>query len=284
MHQSTILIAGCGDVGSKLGQLLLQQGHKVIGLRRNINQLPSGIQGISTDLTQFPSLSSGLKDIQACDILVYSAAASQHNESGYQAAYVDGFKNVLDALPVKPKHIFFTSSTSVYHQKDHEWVDETSPCEPASFSGKIMREAEQQVLSCGIPASVVRFSGIYGPGRDRLIQRVKGGDAAPAEPQQFSNRIHRDDCAGVLEHLVSKALANKPVDNCYLATDDTPVPLHEITHWLAQEMGVEIKTETFSRRTGSKRCRNQRLKESGYQFKYPTYKEGYSELLVGIDD
>ncbi|MGH1462559.1 MAG: SDR family oxidoreductase [Neptuniibacter sp.] len=279
MHQSTILIAGCGDVGSKLGTLLLQQGHKVIGLRRNINQLPPGIQGISTDLTQFDALSSALKEIQTCDILVYATAASQHNEDGYQAAYVDGVTNVLNALPVKPKHLFFTSSTSVYHQNDHEWVDEKSPCNPQSFSGKIMLQAEKQIFSSDIPASVVRFSGIYGPGRTRLIQRVKGGDGAPAEPLQYSNRIHRDDCAGVLNHLIDKVLSHEPVENCYLATDDDPVSLHEITYWLAKEMGVEILTETFSRRTGSKRCSNRQLKESGYQMKYPCYQEGYSELL-----
>lgn len=279
MHQSTILIAGCGDVGSALGQRLLKNGHNVVGLRRNINQLPVGIQGISSDLSQIDRLQVDLQNLNGCDILVYSVAANQHNESGYREAYVNGFNNLLRALPVKPKHIFFTSSTSVYHQNDHQWVNELSPCEPTGFSGKIMLEAEQQVLSLGIPATVVRFSGIYGPGRDRLIQRVKGGDAAPAEPQQFSNRIHRDDCAGVLKHLIDRVLSDNPVDNYYLATDDTPVTLHEITHWLAQETNTEIKTETFSRRTGSKRCCNQKIRNSGYQFLYPGYMEGYSEML-----
>lgn len=60
MHQSTILIAGCGDVGCALGQMLLEHGHNVVGLRRNINQLPPGIQGISADLAQLDSLKTRL--------------------------------------------------------------------------------------------------------------------------------------------------------------------------------------------------------------------------------
>ena len=234
MQQATILIVGCGDVGSTLGQMLLNQGHKVFGLRRNINQLPQGIQGISADLTNLESLKAALADLNECHILVYSAAASSHDEAGYEAAYVTGVQNILQALPSKPKHLFFTSSSGVYHQNNSEWVDETSPCEPKSFSGKLMLKGEQQVLSADIPATVVRFSGIYGPGRGYLISRVKGGDIAPAEPLHFSNRIHRDDCAGVLNFLISKVLNDEAIDSCYLASDSDPVTMHEITTWLAR--------------------------------------------------
>lgn len=279
MHQSTILIAGCGDVGSALGQRLLEHGHNVVGLRRNINQLPPGIQGISADLAQLDSLKTSLSGQNNLDILVYSVAASQHDEAGYQAAYVDGFRNLLDALLVKPKHIFFTSSTSVYHQNDSSWVDEDSPCEPVSFSGRIMLEAEQQVLSSSVPATVVRYTGIYGPGRNHLINRVRRGDAAPKAPDQFSNRIHRDDCAGVLEHLVEKVLAGETVEQIYLATDDTPVTMFEVTHWLAEKLGTSVTSETQSRRAGSKRCSNKRIRDSGYTFLYPSYVAGYSEII-----
>lgn len=279
MQEHSILIAGCGDVGSTLGQLLLQDGHKVIGLRRNINQLPQGIQGISGDLGQFAQLKSELSHLEECSILVYSAAASSHDEAGYTRAYVEGFRNVLDAMPNKPQHIFFTSSTGVYHQNDDDWVDEQSPCKPGRFSGQIMLAAEQQVLECGIPASIVRFSGIYGPGRNHLLNRVKEGNVAPAEPVQFSNRIHRDDCAGVLHHLISRVLKNEPVETCYLASDDKPATMHEVTHWLSEQLRPEKKTETLTRFAGSKRCSNQRLKDCGYRFKYPDYKSGYSSLI-----
>lgn len=277
--QHTTLIAGCGDVGTTLGLQLQQQGHKVFGLRRNINQLPQGIQGISADLTQLAGLKSKLAELHSCDFLLFCCAANQHTEAGYRAAYLEGFSNLLQALPIRPKHIFFTSSTAVYHQNDHDWVDEESPCNPTGFNGKIMLEAEQQVQNLDTPATVVRFSGIYGPGRNHLLHRVQRGDTAPAEPPLFSNRIHRDDCAGVLLHLINRLIQGKVVDNCYLASDDQPSTLHEVTHWLAAEMNTPLRSETLSRRTGSKRCNNSRLKTSGYQFIYPNYRDGYLKLL-----
>ncbi|WP_415899784.1 SDR family oxidoreductase [Neptuniibacter sp. QD48_11] len=279
MQQATILIVGCGDVGSTLGQMLLNQGHKVFGLRRNINQLPQGIQGISADLTNLESLKAALADLDECHILVYSAAASSHDEAGYEAAYVTGVQNTLKALSPKPQHLFFTSSTGVYHQNNSDWVDENSPCEPKSFSGKIMLKGEQQVLSSEIPGTVVRFSGIYGPDRGYLISRVRGGDIAPAEPLHFSNRIHRDDCAGVLNFLIAKVLNGEAIDPCYLASDSNPVTMHEITTWIAKETKSQITSETVSRRAGSKRCSNKRIIEAGYRFKYPSYVDGYSELI-----
>jgi len=277
--QRTVFIAGCGDVGSALGLLLLDQDHKVIGLRRNINQLPQGIQGISADLSQIDQLKSTLAGISSCDTLVYCAAATNHTEQGYTEAYINGLKNVLTALPSPPKHIFFTSSTGVYHQSDHDWVDEESECKPSRFSGQIILQAENIIQQGAIPSTVVRFSGIYGPGRNHLINKVKQGDVAANEPLKYTNRIHRDDCAGALAHLITLQFNGKQPENCYLASDDTPASMYDVTHWLAGQLNTKPTTETISRITGSKRCNNQRLKDSGYSFKYPSYQEGYKELL-----
>ena len=278
-QQRTIFIAGCGDVGSTLAQLLLQKGHRVIGLRRNINQLPQGIQGISADLTQIDVLKPALQSIAQCDILVYSAAASNHTEQGYTEAYINGLQNVLNALPCQPKHIFFTSSTGVYHQADHSWVDENSECLPTRFSGQIMFKAEQIVQQGIIPGTVVRFSGIYGPGRSHLINKVKNGEVATEAPTQYTNRIHRDDCAGSIEHLITKQLSGEHIENCYLASDDQPTPLYAVTLWISEQLNIPTHSKSVSRITGSKRCNNQRLKDSGYVFKYPSYKEGYRKQL-----
>jgi nucleoside-diphosphate-sugar epimerase len=276
MHKQQILIAGCGDVGSTLGLALVAAGHNVLGLRRTINQLPAGIHGIAGDLAQPASLAGQLP---ACDILVYCAAASSHDEAGYRAAYVDGLANVLAALPVQPHLLLFTSSSAVYQQADHSWVDESSPTEPERFSGRIMLQAEQRALNSGIPATVVRFSGIYGPGRNHLINQVRSGLGAAATPAHYSNRIHRDDCAGVLKHLIDRHLLGKPLEPVYLASDDAPAALHEVTQWLADELGLQIRATRPTRRGGSKRCRNTRLKACGYRFIYPDFRSGYRALL-----
>ncbi|MBN3562044.1 SDR family oxidoreductase [Aliamphritea spongicola] len=274
-----VLIAGCGDIGIHLALRLSRQGHKVYGLRRNINQLPEAIHGISADLGDLSQLSQ-LRSLPAIDMLVYCVAASQRDEAGYRQAYVQGLANLQEVLAEQPvKRILFVSSSAVYHQNDDSWVDETSPTAPPRFNGQVMLEAEQQVLNHSIPGTVVRFSGIYGPGRSHLLSQVYQGKGYSAEPAQFSNRIHRDDCSGVLAHLINLELQGEPLEDIYLASDDYPSGLHEVSHWLAKEMGVEITEEAAPRSGGSKKCTNRRLHASGYRFEYPDFRAGYKDLI-----
>ena len=278
LNRDQILIAGCGDIGSQLGLNLVAQGYTVFGLRRNINQLPPGIQGISADLSQPDTL---INLPQQIDTLFYAVAAGARDEAIYRKAYPEGLKALLNALQqqgIKLRQLFFVSSTAVYHQAQHEWVDESSTTQPDNFSGQIMLEAEQIALNSGVPATIVRFSGIYGPGRNYMLGQVNRGIGYPAEPIRYSNRIHRDDCVGVLEHL-HQLSRQQTLASIYLASDDEPVALHEVSDWLAEQLGVEI-TDTSARRTiGSKRCSNKRLKEAGYLFKYPSFRLGYPPLI-----
>lgn len=275
MRKPHILIAGCGDVGTALGLLLIDQGCEVYGLRRTINQLPDSIHAIKGDLTDKSSLSA-LSALPSIDHLVYSAAGGGRGAAAYQSTYIDGFANVIQSLAHAPKHTFFTSSTSVYGQSDGQWVDETSPTEPNSETGKIMVAAEQQVLAQG-NSTVVRFSGIYGPGRDHLIRTVQEGIIAPPAPVHYSNRIHRDDCAGVLAHLIGLVEQGQAIEPIYLASDDAPTPIHEVMKWLAEQRGIEITGYKEIRRGGSKRCRNEKLKRLFYQLKAPSFVDGYIE-------
>lgn len=281
LNRDQILIAGCGDIGSQLGLNLVKHKHQVFGLRRNINQLPPGIQGIAADLSQPDTL---INLPQQIDTLFYAVAAGARDESVYRKAYPEGLKNLLNALQqqgIKLRQLFFVSSTAVYHQELHEWVDESSPTEPESFSGQIMLEAEQIAINSGVPATVVRFSGIYGPGRNYMLGQVSRGIGYPSDPIRYSNRLHRDDCVGVLQHLyqLSQEQILAPI---YLASDDDPVSLHEVSDWLAEQLDIAI-TDTSARRTiGSKRCSNKLLKETGYQFKYPSFREGYPQLIQGF--
>lgn len=278
LNRDQILIAGCGDVGSQLGLSLAAEGLQVFGLRRNINQLPPGIQGIAADLSQPDTL---INLPQQLDTLFYVVAAGSRDESVYRQAYPGGLQNLLLALQqqsIHPRQLFFISSTAVYHQHSDEWVDERSATEPDNFSGRIMLEAEQIALQSSIPATVVRFSGIYGPGRNYMLTQISRGIGYPSEPPRYSNRIHRDDCVGTLLHLwrLSQHQTLEPV---YLASDDQPTPLHEVGDWLAEQLEVTI-TERSARRTiGSKRCSNALLKQSGYRFQYPNYRAGYPQLI-----
>lgn len=278
-----VLIAGCGYVGTALGVRLAAEGHTIWGMRRHPDALSGGVRAIIADLTEpksLQSLPSGL------DFVFYTAAPDVSSDETYRATYVDGLRHMLHALESGRqaiRRIFFTSSTTVYAQSDGSWVDEDSPTEPTYFSGIRMLEAERLLLKSSFPATVLRFGGIYGPARAGLIERVRQGKAACVDgPPIYTNRIHRDDCAGALQHLME---LHQP-DDIYIGVDHEPAEECAVVRWLAAQLGVpsprvERSSGVGSRRRGNKRCRNTKLVDSGYIFRYPTFREGYAALLAG---
>jgi nucleoside-diphosphate-sugar epimerase len=280
-----ILIAGCGDVGAALGELLAAESHTVWGLRRRPLSLPPGVHPIEADLTApatLRELPSGL------DVVFYMASPSGSEDVLYRAAYVDGTRCLLEALvrqDQQPSRVILVSSTAVYGQDGGEWVDESSPTEPRHFSGARLLQAESILLRGPFPGTVVRFGGIYGPRRTRLIDRVRTGSAAYRDdPPLYTNRIHRDDCAGALRHLMH---LEDPA-SVYLGVDSEPADERTVLRWLAGVLGAPpphraAQSEAGPPRTrGNKRCRNARLLASGYAFRYPTFREGYRAVIEGM--
>jgi nucleoside-diphosphate-sugar epimerase len=283
MPALSVLIAGCGDVGSRLASQLLVQGWQVHGLRRSVSRLPDGVIGVAGDLLSAqcpPTWPSA-----PLDYLVYCAAATEHDEAGYRAAYVEGLQHVLSWLKQhgqQPRRLLFVSSSSVYGQKDGEWVDETSATEASGYSGRLMLEAEQVALHSGIPASLVRLTGIYGPGREWLLTQVRQGYRVAVDPPLYGNRIHADDAAGLLAFLMQADQRGVALDDCYIGVDDAPAPLAEVVGWLREYLGVtEWAADASVRRAGSKRCSNARARALGWVPRYVSYREGYAAILQG---
>jgi nucleoside-diphosphate-sugar epimerase len=278
-----VLIAGCGYVGTALGRELAARGDEVFGLRRRPEGLPPGIHGLAADLGEPRSLEALPRGIEA---VAYLASAAGFADEAYRAAYVDGLQNLLDALLRRgeaPRRIVLASSTAVYGQQAGEWVDEGSPTEPVGFSGRRLLEAEALVARGAIPASVLRLGGIYGPGRTRLIESVRGGNAVCREGL-YTNRIHRDDAAGAIAHLLGLAAP----EALYVGVDQEPVEECRLLGWIAERIGAPrprregpgaLATRAGGRPHGSKRCRSARLRHSGYRLRYPSYREGYGALL-----
>ncbi|MHA6479089.1 NAD-dependent epimerase/dehydratase family protein [Stutzerimonas sp. KH-1] len=276
----SVLIAGCGDVGSRLGLQLGRDGWRVYGLRRNAAELPVPILPVKGDLTDptcprcWPN--GGL------DYLVYAASATEHDEAGYRQAYVEGLRNVLRWLrqhEQQPRRLLFVSSTGVYAQRDGEWIDEDSPTEPTGFTGQVMLEAEQLALGCGLPATCVRMGGLYDPSRPWLQNQVRAGLRVERDPPQYSNRIHRDDAAALLAFLLQSDASGAALQPCYLGVDDDPAPLHEVVDWLRERLGVTHWAEqSMTRRAGSKRCSNARARALGWKPRFASYRDGYAAL------
>jgi nucleoside-diphosphate-sugar epimerase len=272
-----ILIAGCGFVGSQLARELRRGGHEVWGLSRSQPDLPDGAHWVAADLTSPASLAQ----LPAVDYLVYCASAGESTDERYRAVYVEGLSNLVRAYRDRaPKRLAFVSSTAVYHQTDGSWVDEESPTHPSHFAGKRTLEAEAVAIASPIPAVVLRCAGIYGPGRTRLIDSVRNGTARWAEgTTRFTNRIHRDDVAGALAHLLFHAAPQ----SIYVGVDEDPAAERDVFAFLAERLGVEEPpagpAEGGHRLTGNKRCSGARLRASGYEFRFPSFRQGYSAML-----
>jgi nucleoside-diphosphate-sugar epimerase len=228
------------------------------------------------------------------DAVVITLTPDGRDASAYKRAYYD---NVCCLLALWQKHtpprlVVFVSSTRVYGQCDGEWVDESSATSIADVNAQILVDSENLLLASGINVAIIRFSGIYGPGRDYLLRMVSAGQIGG---ENYSNRIHIDDCVGTICHV----LENAPQENCgeiFLASDSMPVSSRKVRTWLAAQMGIKLadvgpdlsvsegssliknNSPSFSR-AGNKRCSNKKLLAAGYQFKYPSYITGYKDVV-----
>ena len=274
-----ILVAGCGNLGGAIASHLAQD-FTVYGLRRNADRIPEGVHPIAADLLNSDQLAAELPG--RLDIVIYCLTPSQYDEVGYENAFVNGLNNLTRALEGQSlTRLFFISSSSVYSQDDDSWVDETSPTEPARFSGEIILNGEEAAHSSAYPATVVRFSGIYGPSRRRFLRAVMDGEMDPASPAPYSNRIHEADAAAAVCHLTRLALKGKQLEPCYLASDCEPARLDEVVAWVRDQLPCKAPGPEARKggRAGSKRCSNQRLLDSGFRFHYPDYRAGYGEMI-----
>jgi len=276
-----ILIIGCGALGTQLAHVLVAKGHHITGLKRNPPKTDAGnVDYFAADIASL----AGVKDLPTdFDTLYFIVSPDGRDEESYRAVYESGLNNLLKHFSQagsNPNWIF-VSSTSVYGQSQGEWVDEDSIAQPENAASQLIRQAEQKLINLNPGNIAVRFSGIYGPGREYLLRAARQAPAIQKNPPYFTNRIHQLDCIGVLVFLLECRLAGVALEQCYLASDDDPAPMWEVMSWLAEHLKCQPPTVKTMENQDiiNKRCNNRRLKALGYQFHYSSYKDGYLELI-----
>ncbi|ESP88862.1 SDR family oxidoreductase [Candidatus Halobonum tyrrellensis] len=288
-----VAIVGCGYVGLELGRQLREAGRRVAGVRRSDEGLAAvreaGLEAVRADATDPDSLAA-LPDAEA---VVFAASSGGRGADAARRVYVDGLRNVLAAYGGRadpPDRLVYTSSTGVYGDHDGDWVDEGTPLDPTTEKTEVLVEAERVALAAGdehgIDGTVVRFAGLYGPDRYRLDRYLDGPVTAG-----YLNMLHRDDAAGAVAFLLERDLAR---GEAVLAVDDEPADKWAFADWLADECGVaepekrtaeeriaagDLSAAAARRVRTSKRCSNELLRELGYEFRFPTYREGYRAAI-----
>jgi len=282
------LVIGCGYLGRRVAAIWRSEGLEVSALTRTLPNaavfVELGIEPIIGDVL----LPESLRSLPEAEIVLYAVGYDRHSAASKRDVYIRGLANVLEAWGSRSRRFLYISSTSVYGQDAGEWVDETSGTKPATEGGQIVLAAEETVRNAcpkGV-ATVLRFSGIYGPGRLlRRMESVRGGEPIAANPDGLLNLIHVDDGAIVVSRLAKRDV----LQTTYLITDDRPVPRREYYGLLAKLVGASepiFQFDASAARVGlNKRCSNARLKsELGDILRFPTIETGLPHSVENRQD
>ncbi len=270
----TCLIFGCGYLGRVVAEQWLARGKRVAALSRGQSTLPAGVERIIGDVVQ-PATLDGLPRV---DTVLYAIGFDRSSGTSMRMVYVDGLANVLAHLP-QPRRFIYVSSSSVYGQTDGGWVDESSPTEPAEDSGRVVLDAEKLLLERLPTAMILRFSGIYGPGRLLRRQAIEKGEPIVGDAEKWLNLIHRDD--GV--RAVLAAEQHGTPGSIYNICDDHPVRRRYFYTALARMLNAPPPTFVLPpadqpippHERAHRRINNLRMKRDlGVVLQYPNYDQG----------
>lgn len=269
-----VLLAGCGDLGAHLGLRLSALGRRVTGVRRRPQQSRLPFEVLGMDL----AAPDGAR-LPSADVVVVALTSDTRDAAGYERAYRRTLRGLADALPQPPKRLVFVSSTSVLGDDHRQPVTEETAPAPQRETAEVLLAAEQDAAELFEHTVIFRPAGIYGPGRTRLIERVRGGKAA--DHGRLTNRIHRDD---LVTALLAVLQARQPPPLLH-AVDAEPAPLGEVLRFIAGELGVAVPSDSGNGERHGKTILGTRmhefLGEPGLQF--PTFREGYAAILKSAD-
>jgi nucleoside-diphosphate-sugar epimerase len=258
-----VLQIGCGYLGEEVRRGLAEAGAAVTVITRE-----------TADVGDRASLERALAD-REFQVALHCASSSRGGEEAYRHVFLEGARNLAELLP--GARLLLTSSTSVYGQTDGGLVDEDAPADPASVTSKILREAEEIVLARG--GIVARLAGLYGPGRWAALRKLREGQAVIEDGgRRVQNHLHRDDAASALVLLASRGVP----DTIYNVVDDLPMEQGRFYRILCAATGLPYPPPGVApggrkRGTTSKQVSNRRLRELGWQPRYPGVEDALRE-------
>ena len=278
------MIFGCGYLGRRVARLAIRDGNKVWATtrqREKQRELASeGIQPIVADWTDRRTLT----DLPAVKHVVICVSYDRRSSHNRYESQVGGLRNLLHAISPETK-ICYISTTGVYHQQGGCWVDEASPTRPIRDGGRahLMAESLLNRMRPNSPWTILRLSGIYGPGRIPRAADVIAGRPIASPQHGFLNLIHVDDAA----EAVCSTL-RKPTQRLYVVSDDQPVVRSQFYEEIASQTGSTRPqfvtpgsgSPVMMRSESNKRVWNRRMKRDLVsKLQFPTYRQGLNDIL-----
>jgi nucleoside-diphosphate-sugar epimerase len=275
-----ILIAGCGYVGEATANLFHSAGWNVEGwVHSKESAARLSAKPYSLHVIDVSQRGDVAKRPEAFDAVIHCASSRGGDAEVYREIYLNGGRHLLETFP--QAKILFTSSTSVYAQRDGSRVTEESETKPLRETSRILLEVEKLVLEKG--GIVVRLAGIYGPQRSALLSKFLNGTATiDPNNDRFVNQVHRDDIASALFLLLNRAQTSAQI---YNVVDDQPLLQSECYRWLAQRLNRPLpptrKSEQPRKRGDTnKRVSNAKLHQIGWTPDYPTFRDAMEKSIL----
>lgn len=261
------LLVGCGKLGIELGRRLVADGAEVLAMRRTSTELPSGFTLLADDIRV-----AGRRALLACESVVITLppdAEARDDGDIYSAALA----NLANALPSRPSRVVFVSSTRVLAGRAGAApLTEADAAAPIGDRARALLRGE--VLAAELLGAVtVRPAGIYGPGRDSLIRRVR--ERAPVDYSRRTNRIHEED----LVELLHAMLRAQHLPELIHAVDSEPILLGEVVTFVADRLGVEPPPRVVPETGGGTVLDGRLLRDFLGSLRFPSFREGYLQML-----
>ncbi|PDT04034.1 NAD(P)-dependent oxidoreductase [Rhizobium chutanense] len=279
-----VMIFGCGYSGTAIAKALAGDGVRVSGTTRSPDKMDVlGQNGIEAFLFDGETMEAGLVQALADVTHLVQSIAPGKADPLLRLLGEDG-ASLLPSL----EWIGYLSTVGVYGDHKGAWIDEETPCVPVSGRSKERLEAEAGWLAVGrqrgVPAAVLRLSGIYGPGRNAFCNLEKGTARRLIKKDQVFNRIRVEDIGAATRFLSEHGLSG-----IYNVTDNRPGPPQDVIVEAARLMGVEPPPEqafetaelTPMARTfygENKRVSNAKLKAAGFELSFPDYPMSLAQL------
>ena len=282
----TLLSFGHGYSARALAARLIPAGWRVIGTTRSA-ETAAAIRATGADALVWPG-EDPTPALSGATHLLTSVAPDAEGDPVLRA--------LGPAIRARSAHLVwagYLSTTGVYGDRAGGWVDETSPCTPATERGRRRLAAERawQALhaEAGLPLHIFRLAGIYGPGRGPFAKVRAGTARRIVKPGQVFSRIHVADIAQAL----AASMARPDPGAIYNLCDDDPAPPEDVIAEAARLLGLPVPSAVpvesadlspmaRSFYAESKRVSNARAKaELGLRLAYPDYRAGLAALAAG---
>ena len=270
------MVIGFGDLARRLVPKLSGVA-EIVGVSRRPELLPEGVTAVFGDYTQRDTLAEAAS--LSPDVVIFTPVPASRDLEGYRLGYAQAAGNICEAGVLTPaERAIFVSSTRVYAEKAGGWVTEDSPLAGGDPYVDALLDGEA-CFRRHATTTVLRPSGLYDGARPIMLKPIIEGLKSQLGTG-YTNRIHREDVASVLAYLIALHTKGAWIPSTLSLNDNEPVKTADLEAWCFEQLGREPTGERENQPRGNRRISNAKLLATGFQLRYPTFREGYRDTLM----